>query len=162
MIEITGDLFRSVKADAICITTNGCVKKDGTNVMGAGCAKEATKRWPGISKRVATGLAFGNTPQLLTVKNMEGGFILPTESKTYLVPYHIMTFPTKENWKDPSDLDLIKRSACKLREFADDFEWDSVVIPRPGCGLGQLSWEKDVQPLLAPILDDRFWIITFA
>ncbi len=43
MIEIFGDLFAYHKRPGhkICITTNGFIKKDGTGVMGAGCAREA-------------------------------------------------------------------------------------------------------------------------
>ena len=40
MIEIKGSLFNE-PCDAFCITTNGFIKKDGTCVMGRGCAKQA-------------------------------------------------------------------------------------------------------------------------
>ena len=38
--------------------------------------------------------------------------------------------------------------------------WSKVLIPRPGCGYGELNWQ-DIKPLLESILDDRFISVTF-
>jgi hypothetical protein len=35
-----------------------------------------------------------------------------------------------------------------------------VVMPRVGCGLGQLDWDNQVKPLLEMYLDDRFWVVS--
>ena len=60
MQEITGNLFDYInKVDIICITTNGFVKANGECVMGKGCAKEATRRWPGIAKILGSKLQEG-------------------------------------------------------------------------------------------------------
>jgi len=48
MKEIYGNIFSKTIlnfSDVICITTNGIVKKDDRNVMGARCALEAKLRF---------------------------------------------------------------------------------------------------------------------
>jgi O-acetyl-ADP-ribose deacetylase (regulator of RNase III) len=80
----------------------------------------------------------------------------------HLVPYHILTFPTKHHWEVQSDPDLIVRSARQLMTHVDTHGWKSVVLPRPGCGAGGLSWENEVRPLIEQILDQRIYVIDFA
>ena len=47
MKEIKSDIWK-VKADWICVTTNGKIRADGRAVMGAGIAKDAKIRFPDI------------------------------------------------------------------------------------------------------------------
>lgn len=167
MHEIRGDLFASVKADAICLTTNGFVNTQGALTMGRGCAGEAKARWPGIQMTAGELVRDqGNNVFLLTEigkEEWEGAICLPARLgwPALVVPYHILTFPTKHHWRDPSDIQLIDKSCQQVRRFADEMGFRSVVIPRPGCGLGQLSWDE-VRPVCEKHLDDRFFIITFA
>jgi hypothetical protein len=188
MHEIIGDLFESELADAICITTNGFVNSQGANTMGRGCAGEAKVRWPGIQMAVGTVIqGFGNVPVKLTFNDGDGRIYLqeckqPAYPRHY-VPYHIFTFPTKPEmckeselldhyrrepylgrepypgWMAKSSLDLILRSAQHLITQVNAFGFKSVVLPRPGCGAGNLSWKDEVRPYLSEILDDRFWVI---
>lgn len=146
MIEVTGDLW-TYPADVRVITTNGTVKKNGECVMGRGCAWEAKQKWPELAG------ALGNAITLLGNYPHQFG------------PMHygqiIITFPIKHKWMEKADLKLIEHSACLLvQDFADQHpEWKTIVVPRSGCGNGQLLWE-DVKAVLAPILDDRFYVIT--
>lgn len=49
----TGNLWNYAgKVDAICITTNGVTNTQGKAVMGRGCAKQATDRYPGIAYKL--------------------------------------------------------------------------------------------------------------
>lgn len=172
MHEIVGELFDSVKAEAICITTNGFVNSQGANTMGRGNALQAKQRWPGIQ------LILG---QLIRESGNQTHSLTYTESKlppvirlshricrewphnmtpSFEVPYYVVAFPTKHHWSEDSDPKLIEKSARELVDLANRAGWDSIVLPRPGCGLGKLSWEGEVRPLLMPILDDRFYVIS--
>lgn len=163
MQEIHGDLFahNDDGPDAICITTNGFVYGDQrAATMGRGSAGEAKNKWPGVQLILGRTIDHaGNHVHLLTTnqKTLAPGLAW----KEHKLPYHLISFPTKHHWRDPSDIQLIDKSCQQVRRFADEMGFRSVVIPRPGCGLGQLSWDE-VRPVCEKHLDDRFFIITFA
>lgn len=138
------------QADAIAITTNGYVNAQGKATMGAGCALEAVARYPGIAAELGAIIRIaGNHCWLLLTPGLQSRD-----------NYKVLSFPVKHHWKEKADLTLIARSARELVEQADRYGFKNVFVPRPGCGNGHLKWE-DVKPLLEPILDDRFTIITF-
>lgn len=151
MLEIIGDILRpnswSIKATTVQIalfaTTNGVVKANGQAVMGAGVAKTLALAYPQLPKILGSKLnSCGNQVHyLLTDRNI-----------------HILSFPTKHHWQDPSDLSLVENSARTLAEIALLKPYCTFVLPRPGCGLGGLSWSI-VKNLIAPILPDNCWII---
>lgn len=147
MLEVTGSLW-TYPADVRVITTNGTVKKNGECVMGRGCAAEAKKKWPWVAAKL--GLAVmncANTPRILSD---------PSETDCAT----LVSMPVKHEWFQKADTSLIKVSATILARYADLHEWRVVVLPRPGCGNGGLRWE-DVRPILEPILDNRFHVITW-
>lgn len=174
MKEIKGNLWDYIgKADVICITTNGFVKSNGHAVMGRGCAKQATVRYPDV-------------PKILGKANLNHGWRYPS----YLLSdktTEIWSYPVKPDrlpngaspqevvshmrdklnlsksipgWASVANLSLICFSAARLVEYANQNNWNNVIIPRPGCGAGELSW-KNVSTKLNNILDDRFTAITF-
>jgi hypothetical protein len=56
MRELKGDLWKlaeQLKPDAVCITTNGSIKKNGQAVLGRGCGKEAALADPILVKQSA-------------------------------------------------------------------------------------------------------------
>jgi hypothetical protein len=143
--EIEGNLW-DVAADLRAITTNPIVNRRDEAVMGRGCAREAKSKVPGIERHFARLLrAHGNRVMLLS-RLRDGS--------------RLASFPVKHHWKEEADPRLIRRSAQQLVALADKFGYERVVIPRPGCGNGRLSWEE-VGPVLAGILDDRFSVVTF-
>lgn len=172
MIELKGDLFAQ-ECDAICITTNGYVKTNGEAVMGRGVAKQAALRWPMLPASLGASLVLrGNVVQIMHVSPWDGD-----------PPYKIVSFPVKPEYvyftgknvvrhmqskyrindKVPGFAavacpNLIFRSAQELKKLADEKGWTKVVLPRPGCGAGELSWE-DIKPMLADCLDDRFIVV---
>lgn len=147
MRNIRGNLFKCIgSADVICITTNGVIKSNGEAVMGRGCALTAKQRYSKLPIILGSSIhVHGNhASYLITDENTE-----------------IWSFPVKHKWFEEADLQLIKRSSIEMMNVANNHPlWSSIVIPRPGCGNGKLSY-SDVEPILQSILDDRFYIITF-
>jgi len=173
MLEIKGDLFSYIGySDAICITTNGFIKYTGTCVMGRGCAKRATQLWPGIDKILGDRIKDkGNIPATLVqeqgtwlcsfpVKPVQA-YCLPDKSN--IVRHMQHKFKNGERvpgWACVADIEIIKKSAKFLAQQIDKLKWNRIILPRPGCGAGELSWEE-VSPVLQQYLDDRFFAITF-
>lgn len=140
MLESRGNLWNHhAKGTPLCITTNGTVRKDGACVMGAGIAAQARCRFPNLEYEVGAAIQrYGNTVQ-------------------YLCTSGLITFPVKHYWYEPADLDLIELSGHQLLDLIGELGWKKVVLPRPGCGNGQLTWEV-VKPVLY-MLDDRFEVV---
>jgi len=144
--EAQGDLFEQV-CDAVVIPTNGVVLRGGAAVMGLGVALRALQTWPGI------GFTLG---RLLRERGNNVHVIFGGSPAR---PTRVVSFPTKHDWRDPSDLRLIARSAGQLVQSADVCGWTRICLPRVGCGAGGLMWH-DVKATLAPILDDRFVVVS--
>src|SRR5690349_5902410 len=147
MREATGDLW-TWPADIRVVPTNGTYRRDGRAVMGAGVAKQCVERYPGIDRELGTMLrVHGSKTRIIYKYADEWEFIV--------------AFPTKEYFKNNSDLLLIEHSAHQLVKLVDEWEKDycckpaGVVMPRVGCGCGQLDWQSQVKPRLSTILDDR-------
>lgn len=133
------------EADLRVVTTNPIVRRDGACVMGAGCAKQLAVACPEVPYRLGALLQeYGNRP--FRIARVNGS--------------DVATYPVKHHWKEEADLALIKKSACLLEELVTKFGYSSVVMPRPGCGNGKLSWVR-VRPHLEELLDDRFTVVTW-
>ena len=83
----------------------------------------------------------------------------PADMSSIAIGPYLIAFPTKNHFKDKSSLSLIKASMLELCLLADIMNFSSVLLPKPGCSNGGLSWEKDVLPLIGHMLDKRFTII---
>ena len=65
---------------------------------------------------------------------------------------HILNFPTKRHWRQPSRPDYIERG---LRTFAYTYASKgitSIAFPALGCGNGELDYESQVRPLMEQYL----------
>lgn len=145
MKEIKGDILNEMfNYDFVCVTTNGILRNNGYNVMGAGVAKAFRDKFRGIDKLVG---------QKIREKGNIVNCIMEINGCT------VLTFPTKHHWKDKSDIKLIKQSAVQLMRYLNISD-KNVLLPRPGCSNGGLNWERDVRPVLEEILDDRVTIIS--
>lgn len=144
MLEIKGNMWNlESEYDAICITTNSVIKANGELVMGKGNALEAVKRYPPLAMLLGKYVKkYGN--RAFRIKTSVG---------------NIVSFPTKENWRDNSDIKLIIKSCKELVIMADKFNWNKILLPRPGCGCGGLKW-NEVKLELEKYFDDRFTVIS--
>jgi hypothetical protein len=143
MREIQGDIW-ATQCDWLCITTNGMVRNDGRAVMGRGIARQAKDLIPDIDLRLASSLvAKGNVVSVIALYQNKW----------------IISFPTKNDWRMDSDLELIKQSALQLKaHFDNQSSKPTVLLPRPGCANGHLNW-SEVKNVIAPILTDEEFII---
>lgn len=141
MLETVGDIWEHAdRGEMIVITTNGSLSRDGRGIVGRGVAKQAALRFPGLVQILGRLIA----EQGNHVFDLGGG---------------VISFPVEETaWSLP-DPGIITRSAQELRLLADRSGWDRIVVPRPGCGGGGLTW-KEVRPLLEPCFDHRFLVIS--
>lgn len=142
MKEKQGNIWKQ-NSQFVCVTTNGVVKHNGELVMGAGIALEAKQKFPELPKRLGTLVhTFGNLP-------------------FYLEDIGIISFPTKNHFKENSDIKLIERSAKEIAAFViirNDLK--SIALPRPGCGNGRLNWQ-DVKKVLEPILKSDIFTVYY-
>lgn len=134
----------------LAITTNGMRKNNGCAVMGAGIAKECAQRYPTIPLMLGKLLYLnGNHAFYLGDKGDEDK------------PQHLFSFPTKHNWRDWSDIMLIRRSCLEITKLMDTMSYmlDKCYLLKPGCSNGHLDWESTVKPAISELLDDRFTVV---
>jgi hypothetical protein len=167
MQEIKQDLFECIfdpDVDAICITTNGHYTRDGVAVMGGGCAGEAARRWPEMPVRLGKMLRtfMSNIPFVIGAVDENGEALELTADtiKERKFKCLVFSYPTIHNLVRGSELGLIKQSAQVLVDYVTQYNLKKVILPRPGVGIGGLTW-KEVKPEIENILDDRFVIVSF-
>jgi len=133
---VEGSIFDS---DATCIIN----PVNTVGVMGAGLALEFKKRYPHMFH--------------VYTKHCKSGALQVGRIMFYRAVGDtriICLFPTKEDWRQSSNLDYIERG---LKAFVRHYqEWDikSVAFPKLGCGLGGLDWEHHVQPMMEQHLSE--------
>lgn len=59
----------------------------------------------------------------------------------------VLSFPTKEHWRDPSQLSYIQAGLEKFVESYQERGITEIAFPRLGCGHGGLDW-GEVRPLM--------------
>ncbi len=80
------------------------------------------------------------------------GRMLVTENRSPATPRWIINFPTKEHWRNPSQLEFITSGLTDLVQVLRERQIRSMAIPPLGCGLGGLKW-ADVKPLVEAALN---------
>ncbi len=156
MIEINENFWQeadSGKYDALVYTTNLELNSRAELVMGAGIAKAFKERYPGLPKVWAL--------QLIQFDACEEE-INDIPSRLFVTKYlpeeiYLIGLPTKIKWKNSSPIELVSKSLSNLKFFVESAGIKKVLMTRPGCGLGGLSWEKTVRPIFERLkMDDRF------
>lgn len=150
MREVVGDIWSFHPASYVVIPTNIGYTKEGANVMGAGVAKQAAAKFPGLADWYGSMCQrYGAATPVITV-----------------VQRHLILFPVKPlnpeapwlSWKFYASLELIKRSAAEL-EATEFMDGEEVAVPLVGCGNGKLK-ESSVFPILRRYLShNRFFLV---
>ena len=122
----------STSDSIVVIPTNGVLKTDGALVMGAGLAKQAVERFPNLDFQI--GAKVGSL----------GNHVF------FFKAWGVVSFPTKEDWKDDSELSLIARSCEELNSIAIIHPDCAFYIPQVGTGKGHLNWVDVLQ-----VVEDR-------
>ena len=136
----TGDMWLVFdEADLFLITTNATLTVHGKLVMGAGIAKEARDRFPGLD--VALGKA------VIARGSRYGLLISPDWPRAKLG-----AIQTKLHWKDPAQLSLISEAVGRLTLWCKAHPSAQVHLNFPGIGYGNLP-RAQVLKLLEPLPD---------
>lgn len=144
MIELKADIWDSQFDGAWRVIPINCqVNKKSELIMGSGLAKEAKLRYPALPKEFAN---------LIWQQERRHQPIFPLLRWIGDKDVNLMGFPTKNRWRDKSDLTLIEEGLIFLKGLMPfltcNGEREKVVVPHLGCGerTGKLDWERDVKP----------------
>ena len=132
--DVEGDIL-DAEVDALVNPVN-CV-----GVMGAGLAKRFKDAYP--------------TNYLIYRDACRNGLVTPGRVLSWKHPVkdlRIFNFPTKLDWRDPSQPEYIERGLASLVFTVEELDIRSIAIPQLGCGLGGLDW-SDVRPMIVAAFD---------
>lgn len=124
---ITGNILES-KAEALVNTVNTI------GIMGKGIALQFKKAYPNNYK------AYQYACKRDEVK--VGKMFVTTDSNITSGEKIIINFPTKTNWRKPSEYQYIENGLDDLVEIINTKQIKSIAIPPLGAGNGGLNWEK--------------------
>ena len=110
------------QADLFFITTNSTIDTRGNLVIGAGIARQARDRFPGIAALWGKLIAPIPTDYHLLI------------SPSWQTGKKLAAFQTKRHWRQDSPLGLIIASTAKLHEFAIANPQAKIKLPFPGIG----------------------------
>lgn len=101
-------------------------------VMGAGLARAIAARWPEIIQPYREAVDTGK----LRPGTLHAAWLDSVDR-----PRVIVNLPTKDDWRAPSTMDLVRASLTALVKFLEDHRGIfTIAVPALGCGLGGLSW----------------------
>jgi O-acetyl-ADP-ribose deacetylase (regulator of RNase III) len=134
IIETYGDLLKT-DAEALVNPVNT------VGVMGAGLARQFRDAYPHntAAYQAACRNAEVRIGRMFVWENGRGPLII--------------NFPTKADWRQPSELAYIAEGLRDLRQVISDYDLRSIAVPALGCGLGGLDWDE-VYPLIVAHLGD--------
>lgn len=124
---ITGNILDS-NAQALVNTVNTM------GVMGKGIALQFKKAYPNNYK------AYEKASKNEEVK--VGKMFVTLDSNTTTGERIIINFPTKTNWRKPSEYIYIENGLDNLIEVINNKQIKSIALPPLGAGNGGLNWEK--------------------
>lgn len=124
---VTGNILES-KAQALVNTVNT------QGVMGKGIALQFKKEFP-INFKIYQEACKNKTFKI-------GDLLITEESSLHTGKKIIINFPTKANWRLPSEYQYIEAGLQTLIKIIAEREIKSIAIPPLGAGNGGLNWQK--------------------
>ena len=133
-----GNIWDDIKnTDVLVVTTNSFIKRNGELVMGRGFALQVKNRFPKVPLLLGEKIRGRKKYGFITVKNET-------------LPFIIGAFQVKYHFKDKADIELIKFSTQKLREFAENNSDKKIKMNFPGIGNGKLKNEyKEILEIIS-------------
>ena len=126
------------KSEAIINTVN-CV-----GVMGRGIAFQFKQIYPDNFKEYKRACDKGE---------VQLGKMFVYSLETLFNPKYIINFPTKNHWKEKSNIKYIESGLIALKDIIKKYKIKSIAIPPLGCGLGGLYW-NEVKTLIKTTFSD--------
>jgi hypothetical protein len=133
-------------------------------VMGKGLALDFKKMYPSYFKEYALFCGGGHLKTGLPLI-LGGHYAFPSAACSIPANWGgsglIVLFPTKDDWRKPSQLDWIKQGLVELAvscnsDYHGYVQWRkqtrNIHIPKLGCGLGGLEW-ADVRKIVEQFAD---------
>lgn len=147
---VKGDMFLS-KMQTLTISVN-CV-----GVMGKGIASTTKYRFPDVyvkyedtckKKKLHLGKPYIHRRETSVLYDLSDDptIVLDNDSQTWF-----LIFPTKQHWRNNSDIDGIEDGMRWLLKNYKSEGIRSLALPALGCGLGKLEWH-DVGPMMCKYL----------
>lgn len=127
------------KGDILQANTEALVNTVNTKgVMGKGIALQFKRAFPDVFKAYKNACDTGI---------IQIGKVHICERPASELHHYIINFPTKDDWKNPSKIEYIKKGLESLTEVVKQYNIRSIAIPALGCGQGGLKW-NNVLPLI--------------
>ena len=135
-----GNLWNELgQSDLILVTANGVVDGHGSLVMGAGAAREARLKFPGLDALAGQGLR-----TLREFDRVIYGVMLSPFNRQGT---QVGLFQVKYHFKWPAEFGLMRASAMSLRRYARQYR--RIAMNFPGVGHGGLELRRALPMLSA-------------
>lgn len=126
MIEVVQGNFFDYDAE-IRVNTVNCV-----GVMGAGVALQFKNKFPKMYEEYVKECGLGKVRIGKPHVWIDSGFFNSSPI--------IINFPTKNDWKKPSEYDYVEKGLLWLRDYLQEKGNVRITLPALGCGHGGLDW----------------------
>jgi len=168
MKEVTGDIWDYwLDMYLVAIPVNGFVRRDGRAVMGKGPAKQAKERMPNIDlvlgkyiKRSGWSNVYQIAPGIVSFPVKRDGAVFDGRNAVRHMKGKYTIGDYVPGWALKAETAIIENSLKMLQKFYENsypYMSEYIVIPRVGCGAGELDWETDVKPLCEKY-GDWLWV----
>lgn len=170
----TGNIMDYVgRPDVLAITTNGFVTSRGVGVMGRGIAKQMSETYPDLP--LLLGRSLRNNGNIVAPLREIGNTTIvafPVKpSSIILESFEQVVYHARDEYsigqRVPgfhcvADLEIIRASCMQLVDFMSAHNKQHALIPIPGCGAGELSFNQNgVREICESNLPDNVWMMSW-